>query len=237
MQLDGDVNASIDILKKLPPDRREVTLGETVQDLRMRQLSRSREHTLQSRGRPYLQVGEEVTKCDIGRMPTYPSKTFIIPSGDILPDGGAMEECELCGENIDSVYGINVEGVELRVCSSCAKGKRIVYREDKRSMKREIAKKQAKPRREEVEIVDNYGLKIRKARESMKLPLKVLAELINEKESLLARVESEGTLPSEVLTRKLEKALSIKLEQQVVEQERAQRRDKKENATLGEFVG
>lgn len=148
-----------------------------------------------------------------------------------------MEECELCGENIDSVYGINVEGVELRVCSSCAKGKRIVYREDKRSMKREIAKKQAKPRREEVEIVDNYGLKIRKARESMKLPLKVLAELINEKESLLARVESEGTLPSEVLTRKLEKALSIKLEQQVVEQERAQRRDKKENATLGEFVG
>ncbi len=148
-----------------------------------------------------------------------------------------MEECELCGGKIDSVYGINVEGVELRVCSSCARGKRIVYREDRRSAKKEAAARQAKPRKEEFEMVDNYGLKIRKARESMRLPLKVLAELINEKESLLVRVENESTLPTEALTRKLEKTLNIKLEQQVEIDEKNARRDRKESATLGEFVG
>lgn len=146
-----------------------------------------------------------------------------------------MEECELCGGGIDSVYGISVDGVELRVCSSCAKGKRIVYREDRRSTKKETAR-QAKPQKDELEIVDNYGLRIRRAREAMRLPMRVLAELINEKESLLARVESEGTLPTEALTRKLEKALNIRLEQQVDVGDRNGRHDRKENATLGEFV-
>ena len=45
----------------------------------------------------------------------------------------------------------------------------------------------------------------------MGLSLKVLAEIINEKESFLARVENERAKPSNTLIKKLEKTLDIKL--------------------------
>ncbi len=148
-----------------------------------------------------------------------------------------MEDCELCGSRIDAAYGISVDGVELRVCSSCAKGKRIVYREGDRAAKSGKAQAAARQKRaEEIEIVDNYGVKIRKAREALRLPLKVVAEMINEKESLLARVEKEETLPNEALTKKLEKALNIKLEERAEITEERRSSGRKDSATLGEFI-
>ena len=150
-----------------------------------------------------------------------------------------MEECELCGENIDSVYVVNVEGVELRVCASCAKGKRVIYTEDN-AKKKEMSKKAYKPvsrkKEEELELVDNYGERIRKAREGMGLPLKVFAEMINEKESLLKLIEKEQTLPTIPLTKKLEKNLKIKLEQNNEMQIDRSGQKKSTGATLGEFA-
>jgi len=65
--------------------------------------------------------------------------------------------------------------------------------------------------REELELVDDYGERIRKAREKIGIPLPVLAERIAEKESSLEHVETEKTHPSESLCRKLEKELGITL--------------------------
>ena len=151
-----------------------------------------------------------------------------------------MDECELCGDSIDSVYIVNVENVELRVCASCAKGKRVIYTESN-SKKSNSNKSGYKPisrkkEEDELELVDNYGEKIRKARESMGLPLKVFAEMINEKESLLKLVEKEQTLPTIPLTKKLEKNLKIKLEQSnsIGIDKSGQR--KSGSATLGEFA-
>lgn len=156
--------------------------------------------------------------------------------------GGAMEECELCGEPTQNIYGINVDSVELRVCAGCAKGKRIVYREEAKSRRPGSKGRGAqavvqRPARGELEVVDDYGRKIRNAREAMKLPTKVLAEMINEKESLLIRVEGQRTLPNEKLTKKLEKALGIKLEQVGEAGEAKGRSGRKDEATLGEFIG
>jgi putative transcription factor len=153
-----------------------------------------------------------------------------------------MEECELCGEPMQNVYGINVDSVELRVCAGCAKGKRIVYREEAKSKRPPgraggVHAAAQKPVRGEVEVVDDYGRKIRNAREAMRLPTKVLAEMINEKESLLIRVEGQRTLPNEKLTKKLEKALGIKLEQVEEVSEAKGRPGRKDEATLGEFIG
>ncbi|MEM3876096.1 MAG: helix-turn-helix domain-containing protein, partial [Candidatus Micrarchaeaceae archaeon] len=61
------------------------------------------------------------------------------------------------------------------------------------------------------QIIDDYGETIRRARESMGLSLKVLAELLNEKESFLARIEKQKTTPNSKLIEKLEKTLNIKL--------------------------
>jgi putative transcription factor len=114
--------------------------------------------------------------------------------------GGSMEECELCGRQTSDIYVVDVEGVELRACQRCAKGKKVLRTELESSKKAKPGKpwqQQAKPKREEdKELVENYGEAIRKARERMKLPIRVLAEMINEKEHLLARVENEETHPT-----------------------------------------
>ncbi len=120
-----------------------------------------------------------------------------------------MEECEICGSKTNDVYIVNVEDVELRVCTKCAKGKKIVSKVvDRKNAPKSVAKA---AKSEAPLLVENYGTKIHNARESMKLPLKVLAEMINEKETLLLRVEQERTLPPAELVKRLEKALGIKL--------------------------
>ncbi|MGD0729195.1 MAG: multiprotein-bridging factor 1 family protein [Candidatus Micrarchaeaceae archaeon] len=147
-----------------------------------------------------------------------------------------MEECELCGAKMKDVYVVNVDNVELRVCIKCAQGKKIISKvmEQKKGNVLQMPKKD---KNEIPQIVENYGRIIHDARESMKLPMKVLAEMINEKETLLSRVEQQRTMPSVELTKKLEKALSIKLtEESQVQKENMHSYGNNEEATLGEFV-
>lgn len=146
-----------------------------------------------------------------------------------------MEECELCGNQMGDVYVVNIEGVDLRTCIKCAKGKKVLSREERpRNDKKKAAEK---PKIAEPEIIDNYGGAIRAARESMKIPINVLAEMINEKETLLLRVEQQRTLPTAKLAKKLEKALKIKLEEQPVADTAQRTSNRKEEATLSEFLG
>lgn len=146
-----------------------------------------------------------------------------------------MEECELCGRKIEHAYIIEVEGVELRVCAQCAAGKHII--EEPKSAPHAPIKAQAKAKdSEDYEIAENYGSMIHEARERMKLPLKVLAEMLNEKETLLLRVEEQKTLPSNELVKKLEKALSIKLTVQQQAGDTAHSHSSEGRASLGEFL-
>ena len=91
---------------------------------------------------------------------------------------------------------------------------------------------------ENEQVREGFGTAIRSRREQMKLPLKVLAEMLNEKEGMLSRVEQQKTLPPEDLIKKLEKTLNIKLEESGPQEPSAQRVQAKAGAaTLGEFVG
>ncbi|MCL4404767.1 MAG: multiprotein bridging factor aMBF1 [Candidatus Marsarchaeota archaeon] len=124
-----------------------------------------------------------------------------------------MEDCELCGRSTETVYIVSIEGVEFRVCPSCAKGKKIISEPNSRKPNTydNYSKKAKGGQDENPELVDNYGKTIREARERLKIPLKVLAEMINEKETFLARVEEEKTEPPMALVKKLEKALMVNL--------------------------
>ena len=149
-----------------------------------------------------------------------------------------MEECELCGRQLKDVYVIDVENVEMRVCAACAKGKRVLRTEMERPAQKRgnPAAMPSRPAREEdMVLIEGYGSAIHNARERMKLPIKVLAEMINEKEHYLQRVEEEKTEPTVALTKKLEKALSIKLTEEPRGEGRIQTK-KATEATLGEFV-
>ena len=145
-----------------------------------------------------------------------------------------MEECEICGAKAKDIYIVNVEDVELRVCTKCAKGKKIVSKPVDRAA---VRKKTASERKEEeLQLVENYGNVIHNAREAMKLPLKVLAEMLNEKETLLLRIERQRTLPSLELTKKIEKALGIRLAEQEKNNENVDLGGGGDRVTLGDFV-
>ena len=147
-----------------------------------------------------------------------------------------MEDCELCGRPTERVYVVDVEGVELRVCPKCAKGKKVIR---DASVPIKTSKLRSAPRAQhgELQLVDDYGARIRSGREAMKIPLKVLAEMLNEKETFLSRVEEQKTAPPEALVKKLEKALGIRLLEEPPAEAQESARRGKENATLGDFVG
>ena len=126
--------------------------------------------------------------------------------------GSGMYDCEICGKKTPTLYVIDVEGAEMTTCSSCAEGKNI---EDtigpaETGGKSHGVSRPAKQEQQE-EMIEDFGGTIRKARDAMGIPLNTLAELINEKESTLNRVEQGKMQPDVTLTKKLEKQLGIKL--------------------------
>ena len=61
------------------------------------------------------------------------------------------------------------------------------------------------------EVVQDYDDRIRNARESEGLTQEELADQLNEKSSLIRKLERGGVLPSDTVQRKLEKALGLTL--------------------------
>lgn len=126
-------------------------------------------------------------------------------------------ECESCGKKMESyeAYLVLIEGARLSVCPSCSRLGKVLQSPNSPKRQAPISYS-AKPQslsslKSGFELVENYGQKMRQARNGLQLPLNVLAEKIAEKESFLERIENEKTLPSENLARKIEKELGIKL--------------------------
>lgn len=115
----------------------------------------------------------------------------------------------MCGRKSDELYLVDIEGAQMTVCRSCSAGNDILQTFSDKA--KPAPKPRSTPQRDAVGIVEDYGRIIRRARESLGLPAKVLAERINEKESTLVRVEKGDALPDDRLAKKLEKALNVKL--------------------------
>ncbi len=99
-----------------------------------------------------------------------------------------MTECDICGRSTDDLYEVKVEGALMLVCEKCSRGKSVIHqfgRETKQTLQPTSATSGRGSEGEE-EIVENYGEVIRNAREALGLPIRVLAEKINENESSLA---------------------------------------------------
>ncbi len=120
-----------------------------------------------------------------------------------------MEECEICGRKAANLYLVELEGAQMVACSECSKGAKVL---DQLTTAEKVEQaKRPEKKVEELQVIDKYGLAIRRGRESLGIPLKVLAEKINEKESTLFRVENEQMLPGDKLAKKIEKELGIRL--------------------------
>ena len=127
-----------------------------------------------------------------------------------------MASCDMCGKE-GILAKVDVEGAILDLCKGCTKfGKiitpprRILKKSEKEKI-RPVNRQRAPPTEMIQVIVSNYGSLIRKIRQKLDLTQEEFAKKINEKESMVAKMEKEQFRPSISLARKLEKILKIKL--------------------------
>ncbi|MBI1969572.1 TIGR00270 family protein [Candidatus Woesearchaeota archaeon] len=124
-----------------------------------------------------------------------------------------MASCDLCGKEA-KFKGI-VEGVEMDVCKECTKFGKVLRTPRVFAQKQKQEKKPERPQKEIIElIVEDFGERVKRAREHKSLTQEELAKQLAEKESLLHKIESGRVEPSIHLARRLEKALHIKLVEQ-----------------------
>jgi len=67
----------------------------------------------------------------------------------------------------------------------------------------------------EEELVEDYDVRIRRAREARGWKQADLGAKINERVTIIAKLESAAMIPNEALIRRLERALGIKLREKV----------------------
>lgn len=148
-----------------------------------------------------------------------------------------MAECEICGREA-SLYTVEIDRAKLRVCFDCSKSGKLIEAPRPQFKQKPQAQHSSAPRPHavELELVSDYGTKVKNARERMHITRGVLAEMINEKESFLERVEAEKTLPTESLVRRLERALGISLYEEVGVGSSQASKSEKRGLTLGDVI-
>src|SRR3989344_4021180 len=116
--------------------------------------------------------------------------------------------CELCGKEAQ-LFPTTIEGTELEVCATCGNFGNVHL---KRSPPPPAPQKISLP--EELEanevMTENFAAIIKQAREKLGLKQAELAEKLNEKASIIHKIET-GVEPSIALARKLERFLHVKL--------------------------
>ncbi len=132
------------------------------------------------------------------------------------------KECPICGSIIwGKGQRVLLEGAKITVCHNCAQhgikiqkppmSKHIKksYSHNKKSHpKRPMLKK---PNVDELEIIQDYAKKIRNVRSSLGLNQDQFAQKLNEKPSLLRRIEAGKVEPTIKLARKIENVYKIKI--------------------------
>ncbi|MDI6886881.1 MAG: multiprotein-bridging factor 1 family protein [archaeon] len=145
-----------------------------------------------------------------------------------------MTECEICGVEIKGkVQYITIGSSKLQVCKACARyGTGVVV--DKKAKttlggepvqlvkakplqglrgrgaephKRRLYEQMDLVIEEEMGMGEEYGRKIKEAREKAGLKQAELAKRINEKQSLVRKIENEEIIPSKEVWGKIERVL------------------------------
>ncbi len=156
--------------------------------------------------------------------------------------------CELCGADVPRTKNVAIESTVLAVCASCAKfGDEVTTPVVRHStmppiiaQRMEARKRRLTPRdvyadAGTMELAEDFPQRIRKAREARGWKQADLGAKINEKVSVIAKLESGTMDPGDALIRKLENELGIKLKERV-ESVAAKKQNASGNLTLGDLI-
>jgi putative transcription factor len=130
--------------------------------------------------------------------------------------------CEVCGREIHGQpYYRVIEGGKLTVCGQCSKFSNQEWDPKAPKARRSPTRRrsaQPKPRRrsdietaESLELIDGYGMIIKKARQKKGISVEDFAKKISEKESVVKKLEKENMNPPLNLVRKVQRELGISL--------------------------
>lgn len=144
-----------------------------------------------------------------------------------------MQACEMCGKEVPLVSAI-VEGTRLKVCKNCAKMGKIVEAPTMTAQRKEYLKQE---KEETIEIlVKDYGHKIREAREKSGLTQEEFAKKLNEKASILQKIEAETFKPTIEKAKRFQKILGIKLVEEDVDSTPEMTKTKGAGLTIGDIL-
>ncbi|WP_406534665.1 multiprotein bridging factor aMBF1 [Methanobrevibacter sp.] len=131
-------------------------------------------------------------------------------------------ECEICGKPVPENNPIRakIEGSVMVVCKECSKLGTIQkappkpkFRQQPKGKKQSTTRTRNYSRNDEPteELIEDFEVEIRKAREAKGWSREDLGKKINERVSVITRIETGKMTPDTKLTKKLEKTLNIKL--------------------------
>ena len=130
--------------------------------------------------------------------------------------------CPICGGIIwGKGQRVLIEEAKITVCQNCAQHGIKIRENISKSFKKKalLSTKASQPKRNinknlvvnEIEIVPEYAKTIRNSRNSLGLNQDQFAQKLNEKPSLLRRIEAGKVEPTIELAKKIEKVYNIKL--------------------------
>lgn len=161
----------------------------------------------------------------------------------------------MCGKESEWTKTIFIEGTQLKVCKECSRfgesadGKGSSKKSSAAAPSRTVVAErlQARERRmktrdvyqeEEttIDLIPDYPKVIREARMARDWKQEVLAAKLNEKESVIAKLENGSIRPNDALIKKLEKELNIKLLEKVAVVKPESGHSQGKALTLGDLI-
>ena len=152
-----------------------------------------------------------------------------------------MSECEKCGKGPRPLTLCLIEGAQMYVCPDCVRyGKPIAAPPKAAPTAMPVRPRINRPGKDalenrEMELADDLPTRIQRARERLGVSREELGRKINEKVSVITKLETGQMHPSDELVRKLERALNIKILDKVVHADGAKSASST-GMTLGDYI-
>jgi len=157
--------------------------------------------------------------------------------------------CELCGAEVPRTKTVSVEGTVLAACSNCARfgtevgapppGRKAappLVAKRLEARKRRLSERDVYAQAGEEDLALDYAERIRRAREALGWKQTDLGAKVNERVTVIAKIESGAMVPNDNLSRRLERALNITLREKVPVPTTRKATGSRESLTLGDLI-
>jgi putative transcription factor len=140
--------------------------------------------------------------------------------------------CEMCGQEVEGIQRVRVEGSVLRLCTQCARfgtlidpppaapaaapvpRRAVVAATRPTLVRRRLEERDLYTDIGELVLVDEWGKRIRTAREARGWTPEELGKHLNEKKSIVLKLETGSFHPTDDLVRRIEHLLKVRIRAQ-----------------------